>query len=204
MTWALGAGGLFSTIQDLLNFSKNLFDGKILKEESFKKMTTFKGEMGIGLFAIPFYGKKAYGHTGGIDGFMSIFGYFPEEKVAFARLLNASNFNPNHMDIAVLSDVFGREISFEAFETKLQSKKENAQNQPKYLGVYTNSVTSLKIEITLKGENYFAQATGQPEFPLTKVSENIFKFAPAFIEIEFKDDYLILKQGGGEFIFNRE
>ena len=35
---------------------------------------------GMGLFPMPFYNKKSFGHTGGIDGFSSLFGYFPSEK----------------------------------------------------------------------------------------------------------------------------
>ena len=72
----LGAGGIVSNPIDLVKFSYLLFNGKILKEESLKKMKKMNGQFALGLFGIPFYNKNGFGHTGGIDGFSSVFSAF--------------------------------------------------------------------------------------------------------------------------------
>ena len=59
-----------------MKFSYLLFNGKILKEESLKKMKKMNGQFALGLFDIPFYNKNGFGHTGGIDGFSSVFSAF--------------------------------------------------------------------------------------------------------------------------------
>ena len=40
MSWAGGAGALYSTVGDLFRWNEALFGGKILKPASFKAMTT--------------------------------------------------------------------------------------------------------------------------------------------------------------------
>jgi CubicO group peptidase (beta-lactamase class C family) len=99
----IGAGGIVSTPTDLTKFSDALFGGKLLKTESLEIMKTIKDQYGIGLFQIPFFDKKGYGHTGGIDGFTSVFIHFSDENISYALISNGTNFNNNDISIAVLS-----------------------------------------------------------------------------------------------------
>src|SRR5690606_3464014 len=102
-TIPLGAGGIISTSEDLTKFADALFGGKLLKPESLEMMKTVKDSYGMGLFQIPFYNSIGYGHSGGIDGFSSIYSHFPDEKISYAFLSNGTNFNNNEISIAVLS-----------------------------------------------------------------------------------------------------
>ena len=79
MSIPVGAGAVVSTPSDLTRFSNALFNGKIISVESLKQMQTLQDGFGMGLFQVPFNEKKGYGHTGGIDGFSSMFAYFLEE-----------------------------------------------------------------------------------------------------------------------------
>src|SRR5690606_1780447 len=84
----MGAGGIISTPEDLIKFGESLFDGKLISEDSVVKMKEIKDGFGLGLFTFPFNDKTAWGHTGGIDGFSSMWGYFPNEKVSITIISN--------------------------------------------------------------------------------------------------------------------
>lgn len=76
----MGAGALVSTPTDLTVFIEQLFAGKIVSDKSLTLMKTIKEKYGMGMFEFPYFEKKSYGHTGGIDGFQSVLTYFPEES----------------------------------------------------------------------------------------------------------------------------
>lgn len=76
----MGAGSLVSTPTDLTIFIEQLFAGKIISEKSLALMKTTNEKFGMGMFEFPYFEKKSYGHTGGIDGFQSVLTYFPEEN----------------------------------------------------------------------------------------------------------------------------
>lgn len=198
----LGAGAIVSTPSDLLQFADALFNGKIISEKSLKLMETIKDDYGSGLFQMPFGTKKAFGHTGGIDGFSSNYGYFPEEKVAFALTSNGSNFTNNNIAIAVLCAVFNQPYEIPAFKTLDLSSADLDQ----YLGIYSSKDIPLKITDTKNDTTLMAQATGQSAFPLDASDKNIFKFDQAGIVLEFMpaNKTMILKQGGKNYNFIKD
>jgi len=69
---------------------------------------TIKENYGIGLVQIHFYDETGYGHTGGIDGFFSVFCNFPDGNISYAITSNGTNYNNNNISIAVLSAVYNR------------------------------------------------------------------------------------------------
>lgn len=87
MNFVTGAGALISTPTDLVLFAEALFNGKLVSKESLKQMQTIENGLGLGLFTFPFYEAIAYGHTGGIDKYEAIFGYFPEKNMALVKFL---------------------------------------------------------------------------------------------------------------------
>lgn len=202
MSVPLGAGGIISTPVDLTKFSDALFSGKVLKAESLEKMKTIKDGYGFGLIQIPFYDKKGYGHTGGIDGFSSIFSYFSDGNISYALTCNGANFNTNDISIAVLSAVYDKPYDIPEFSTYAVSTEE----LDKYLGVYSSKEMPLKITVTKDNMVIIAQATGQSSFPLEATAKDKFKFDAAGLEMEFNpaDKTMILKQGGGQFLFKKE
>ena len=202
MSIPMGAGAIVSTPSDLLQFADALFNGKIISAKSLQLMETIKDDYGYGLFQMPFGQKKAFGHTGGIDGFTSSFGYFPAEKVAFSFTSNGSNYTNNNIAIAILSAVFNQAYEIPTFKTLDLSSKDLDQ----YLGVYSSKEIPLKITISKNDKTLMAQATGQSAFPLEATDNNIFKFEQAGIVLEFKptDKKMILNQGGKAYNFEKE
>jgi CubicO group peptidase (beta-lactamase class C family) len=198
----LGAGGIVSTPLDLIHFSDALFGGKLLSQERLQLMRTLQDGFGLGLFQIPFYEKKGYGHTGGLEGFSSIFVHFPTDSLSFALTSNGTNMNNNDIAIAVLSSVYGKPFDIPEFkQLELRSVDLDV-----YLGVYASSQLPLKITITKDQATLIAQATGQPSFPLEATSKDTFKFEQADVVMEFDpaEKTLLLKQGGGRFLFTKE
>ena len=201
MSIPIGAGAVVSNPGDLTIFADALFSGKLISKKSLKLMKTINGSFAMGLFILPFYDKTAYGHTGGIDGFSSIFCYFEKDKIAYALNSNGTRMNNNDISIAVLSAAFGKAFELPNFES-LQLKAEDLDI---YLGEYSSNDIPLNIKITKSGNSLVAQATGQASFNLEASSKHIFTFEQAGVILEFNPDKkeLTLKQGGGVFLFKK-
>jgi CubicO group peptidase (beta-lactamase class C family) len=197
-----GAGAIVSTPTDLTKFIEALFSLKLVSQNSLDQMKTITEGFGMGMFQIPFYTKKAYGHNGGIDGFSSNLAYFPEDSLAIAYCTNGVVFPMNDILIGVLSICFGREYSIPTFN----SLASNPEELDKYLGIYSSTQLPLKITITKDNATLIAQATGQSSFPLEATEKDKFKFDAAGIVLEFNTDKneMTLKQGGGVFIFTKD
>jgi hypothetical protein len=72
----------------------------------------------------------------------------------------------------------------------------NPEILSQYIGIYAKEGFPLKLEITLKENQLFAQGTGQAAFPLDAIDASNFKFDAAGIKISFSENTLTLKQGG--------
>jgi CubicO group peptidase (beta-lactamase class C family) len=195
----MGAGGIISTATDQVSFITALFNGKVVSKSSLREMMTIRDDLGLGLFVFPFNEKRAFGHTGGIDGYSALVGYFPGDSVAFAMLSNGSNFNTNNISIACLSAVFNQPYELPTFKSHAYQPGELS----KYTGEYFNPSFPITITITEKDNRLYAQGSGQPQFPLESIEEHIFRFDQADAELIFDPEVksLLLKQYGGEILF---
>lgn len=201
-TIPLGAGALVSTTLDLNTFAEALFGGKLLKKESLEYMKSIKGDYGYGLFQIPFYKSIGYGHTGGIDGFSSIFVHFEDSNITYSLTSNGSNFENNEISITVLSAIYHRPFEVPEFKTYTP----DPADMDKYLGVYGSKLIKLKITITKNDKVLFAQATGQGAFSLDPIGKHQFESSQVGAKIEFNivDHTLTLFQGGAKLVFQKE
>ncbi|WP_118950868.1 serine hydrolase domain-containing protein [Taibaiella helva] len=198
-----GAGGIVSTPGDLGLFIEALFAGKLISIASLELMKTMQDDYGLGMFVFPFDDKRAYGHNGGIDGFSSLLGYIPADKLAFAYCGNgSSSFSTNDIAIGALSILYNKPYVIPAFNTITVS----TEQLDRYTGTYSSKQLPLKITISKEGATLVAQATGQSAFPLEATATDQFRFDAAGIVLEFKPDQkeMTLKQGGGTFLFTRE
>ena len=202
MSIPLVAGGVVSAPGDLNLFGEALFNGKLISANSLRQMKTVKERFGQGLIQMPFYDKTGFGHTGGIDGFGSMFVYFPDDKISFAYTANGINYNGNDIAVAVLSAVYDKPFEIPEFKTYNVSD----EDLDKYTGVYSSEQIPLKITVTKVDDKLIGQATEQPSFPLEATEKDKFEFNPAGIVLEFNptDKTMILKQAGGIFNFTKE
>ena len=198
----LGAGAIISTPIDIVKFSDALFNEKIINKNSLNKMMEVNQGYAYGLFQIPFYDKIGYGHTGGIDGFSSVFSYFKDGNISYALTSNGTNFSNNNISLVVLSAVYNKEYEIPTFSYFEHSESELDE----FLGIYSSKEIPLKITITKDHKTLLAQATGQPAFPLESTEKNKFKFDQANLKIEFntKDKTLILNQSNAKYTFVKE
>lgn len=197
----MGAGAIVSNPTDLTLFIEGLFNGKIVSEKSLSLMKTLTQNFGMGMFEVPYLEHKGYGHTGGIDDFRSILAYYPDEKLSVAITSNGMIYPNNNILKCALSSYFNKPFEMPTFNL-LELKPEVLDL---YTGQYSSTEIPIKIDITRNENKLFAQATGQPAFPLDATETNIFKFDQAGIVLEFNTDkkQMVLKQGGKEFVFSK-
>ncbi|CAG5069392.1 D-aminopeptidase [Dyadobacter sp. CECT 9623] len=202
MSLPMGAGAVISTPEDLTKFAEALFGGKLVSEKSLTQMKTLKDNFGMGLLPIPFYDKISFGHNGSIDAFQSIFGYFPDQKIAYAITCNGNTLAINSITITLLNAAFGKPV--EILEFKVYNPAPADLDQ--YAGVYASNQIPIKITVTRSGNSLTAQATSQPSFTLEATERHKFKFDAAGLVMEFNppEKKMILRQGGGVFDFRKE
>ncbi len=75
-----------------------------------------------------------------------------------------------------------------------------------YTGVWSSEQLTMKITITREKDRLEAQGTGQPAFPLEATGKDRFSFEQAGIALELSpsEKKMVLKQGGGSFVFMKE
>ncbi len=203
MSIPLGAGALVSTPTDINTFFICLFEGNLVSDASLSKMKDLVDNFGMGLFPIPFYNMKGFGHNGGIDGFQSVASYFPQEKVAVSYISNGVVMPVNDILIAALSIYSGMDYKLPDFKPAITVETEDLD---KYLGVYSGAGFPLKIAITKKDNVLIAQATGQSSFTLEAFEKNKFRFQQANIVLEFNpfERQVVLLQNGMRFELTKE
>lgn len=195
---ALGAGAIASTPVEVATFIRSLFKDKILSKNTFKVMLEFEGdgEYGQGIMKFPYNNEIFYGHTGGIDGFLSIVGYNKKDDLVMVNLTNATVFNFNDISIALLASFYGDDFSLPVIEEVVQV---STAILDQYNGIYGSS--DFPITLTFKNENGvligLASGSAQSEIPFEAASQTKFKFPRAKISLEFKDagDTLVFTQG---------
>ncbi len=201
MSVPLGAGAIVSNPTDLLTFINALFSGKVLTHQSLTQMTTAKDNFGMGLFKIPFDGKMSWGHTGGIDGFRSVYSYFPQDSISFALCSNGAAMNINDISIAALSAANDLPVKMPDFAVKMPDQKE----LEKYVGTYSGDLP-FKIFITAKNGSLVAQAEGQSALTLEYKGNNTFTFEAAGATFIFNPEKnsMELQQAGKTFTLSKQ
>ena len=101
MAVPFAAGGLCSTVGDLLAWSEALRDGRVISDASYRMMTTATqladgttAPYGFGLMMLPLQGHAAVFHDGAINGFMSRLTFFSDDSVSVALLANTFTEGP--------------------------------------------------------------------------------------------------------------
>lgn len=202
------AGALVSTTEDMIDFMRALFSGKLISEESLQKMVSIEHGYGMGLARVPFNNKTGYGHNGGIDGFISHLSYFPQEDVTLTVVSNGLAYNFNDILIGVLSIYFGEDFEIPSFDVPTITL--SSEQKQYFTGDYSSDQLPLDIKVFVKDSVLKAQATGQAAFPLKATNLTTLRFDLAGLVMEFdslknkKYQQFILNQAGGKFLFERK
>jgi CubicO group peptidase (beta-lactamase class C family) len=174
MSWAGGAGALYSTVGDLFRWNEALFGGRVLKPESFQLMTTpvklppgVDGmRYGYGLAIASIQRLPAISHGGGLNGWASDLQRVTEQHCTIVVLGNAMPPVDGHAPGEV-----SRKIAEKFLETDIKALpplKENAAIDPKtypeFAGRY--DYQGAVLTVIAEGDHLYAQLTGQPRYEI--------------------------------------
>lgn len=89
---AYAAGGLYSTADDLLAWSRALFGGKVLSAASLAEMTDDGGRgYGLGWYVGKAHERRVWSHGGAVSGFLSMIDHYPDDGLDVIVLANNEN-----------------------------------------------------------------------------------------------------------------
>lgn len=106
MSIPLGAGYMISTPTDINQFIYNVFNGTLLSGKSLTQMVTLKDEMGIGITPLEIDRYSGWAFLGGIDGFVCLYFYVPEQESYITCCFNAFNQDSDEVAIKILQLYF--------------------------------------------------------------------------------------------------
>lgn len=201
-TIGLGAGSIVSTPADLIKFSKALFTTNFVQDESLKKMKTIQDNFGMGLFQTNYFDTISFGHNGGIDGFVSMFRYFPEDKMAFVVTSNGLDYDFNAIETVLAKTLFNKHFDLPVFSTYEHSSKELNL----YLGTYSSKTFPVKINVTKSKKQLILKVAGQKPILPEAFEKGKFKFEAAGMFFEFfpEKNEMSIEQGGKTNVLKRQ
>ena len=185
MTIPIGGGSLYSTTDDLARWAHTLFGGKLLSAESLRKMTRpEKDNYAYGLGIGNVGERRAYTHTGGIEGFNSALWYFPESKTAVVVLGNVNGDAPATIANRVARLAHGDRVILPTERKEITlSRSVLAQ----YVGVYEVR-PGQSFTIALVGDNLRVTNPQGVTFAMFAESETKFFGRDLDVQFEFSVD----------------
>ena len=199
MTIPFSAGALYSSAHDLLMWEQALFGGKVLSAAALKKMTTpYKENYGCGLMITTTKGHLEYEHGGGIEGFNTEMAYYPDDKLTVIVLANLNGGAPGDIAGKLAAVAHGDKV---VLQSELKEIKVSHEILAKYVGYY-ELAPGIFITMSLNGDRFFTQLTGQPKFEVFAETEKDFFLRVVDAQLTFEMDGqgkvtdLVLHQNG--------
>lgn len=195
MSWAGGAGAMYSTVGDLFLWNEALFNGRVLTEESLTVAHTSvilnNGEVpqgveyGYGWGIMKFRGVTEIGHSGGLHGFISYLTRVPEENLTIVALTNVTP-TMERLDPGGVSNNFLQYALWDLLDPR-ESKKAIEIDEDKladYTGRYDYGNAMVLMVTETEGKLY-AQMTGQNQFQIYPMEKDVFFWKEVDAKINF-------------------
>jgi len=211
MSWAGGAGALYSTVEDLARWNDAVFGGKVLSDESREAAFTpvevgsspasDDGGYGYGWGIGRLRGVKVIQHNGGLQGFVSALSCYPDEGLTVAVLVNAAPppaaLNPDQLERDVAQLYLGERMDERRTPEAITLPPESLD---RFVGRYDYG--SAVLTVKRDGDQLYAQLSGQPRFEIFPSAPNEFfwKVVEArvtFVEAGGRVVEAVHHQGGG-------
>ena len=210
-----GAGGLYSTTEELASWNRFLYENEypaVLSQTAKATMMTPDAQMepeenpdvfyGYGLVIDNHSGRQRVHHDGGISGFASSLTRYPNEALTIVVLSNLGTALPGRIaeDLAAIAFNEPYEIP-----TRPEAIDLDPAIYEKYVGTY-QLLPEMQIAIRVEDGELTAQATGQDSFVLYPTSETEFFAEVADITVMFSVsdvgtiEGLTLRQMGQELV----
>ena len=196
MSWAGGAGAIYSTVGDLYRWNEAIFGGKVLSEASLKAATTpvelppnVDGmNYGYGLMMLEVKRLPAVGHGGGLNGWSTYLVRLPEQKCTVVVLSNALPQPPKLSPAGIAHGMAAQLLKDEI--AKLPPLVEDKTIDPKtftdFVGRY--DYQSAIMTVTVEEDGLFAQITGQPKNRIFPKAKDAFFWKDVDAEVTFLRD----------------
>lgn len=161
LSWALSAGGLYSTVDDLLKWISLYSDSTLLSPESKRLMQTpFKNNYGLGLMITPFGNDININHSGKTPGFSSNISWLKQSHLSVIRLDNIDG------QVAGISELLMNYFTFgKARVVKLERISVTPEKLQEYVGTYSLGGFEMKLFLE-KGTLFLQTNDGQPPYEL--------------------------------------
>jgi hypothetical protein len=200
----VGAGGLWTSVEDLLLWDENFYTAKVGGPALIRQMLTpgalsdgEKLSYAFGLGHGEFNGLKFVAHGGGLAGYRAELVRFPEQKFSIACLCNSANADPTAYakqitEIYLADRMKPRETNQAAASPSPQpvagEVKLSEQELSAVAGVYLNRVTETPRRIYLKGGKlyYFRGAGNETELVPLGANRFTMRGVPGRVELTFK------------------
>ena len=210
-TWDIptlaGAGALKSTANDMLKFLAANLDstsrpvGKALAFARAPRHDADRPGNSIGLawHIVDVYGTRATWHNGGTGGFRTFIGIDDVRHRGVIVLTNSIN-TPDDIGFHVLEPKVDLAAAPGQGKQRVEIAVEASKLEP--LTGVNQLAPDFQLTVTREGSSLFAQATGQPKFPLFAEAETEFFLKVVDAQISFVKDTngkissLVLHQGG--------
>ena len=199
MSWAGGAGALYSTVGDLYRWNEAVFGGKVLKESSLKAaFTPVKTEenkdqqsqdgYGYGWGITHFRGTEEISHGGGLNGFTSYLLRIPKENFTVAVLVNAAPAAPGTDPGTLAHLVTELCVGDQLPPRPAQPASTNISAKALEAVVGRYDYGSAIMTVTTGKNHLYAQLTGQPRFEIYPKSETEFFWKVVEAQVTFVKD----------------
>lgn len=196
MTQPYAAGSLLSTVDDLYRWNQAVEAGKVISEESLKRMFTptklnngKTQDYGYGWSLGTLFGEKLIAHGGGINGFVTYAVRVPEKNVFVTVLTNFPQRQPTASYVGqwITALLCGKQVKQKkaiTLDTKILDS---------IVGVYKISKDESRT-VTREGNQLFTLRTGSRKLPVFAESETGFFYKNSF------SHFTIVKDKNGKVI----
>ena len=184
-----GAGGVVSTVDDLMIWAQNLRSPRVGNAKMFAAMTTASpfadgspSIYGYGFSALTYRGQRTFGHHGQLPGLFAEIASFPELDTTIALIANTSALNPF---------VIGRQIADAILGDRLEPKAPDPRGAT-LDGVYHDATRDAVLELTHAPDGTVVATTAMMDAPLTAVAPGRFgmMWPMSALDLALDDDAL--------------
>lgn len=213
MSWAGGAGAIYSTVGDLFHWTEALHGGRVVNADSLKAMTTPNPlpagvdglNYGFGLVVSEIERLPTIWHNGGLNGWSSNLMWLPQQRVTLVALANAlppaPGFNPAAITHEMPKHFLAEEIA--RLPPPVEDKSVDPRTYAAYVGRY--DYEGAINTITVEKDRLFSRLSGQQRFEIFPqgTDEFFWKIADARVHFLRNDKGEVVAaqhtQGGNTF-----
>ncbi len=159
LSWALSAGALYSTVDDLLKWTSIYEKSSIISDSSRKEMQTpFLKNYGLGLWIQPYNDDVLIKHGGRTPGFVSNIDFLRNSKL---KVITLDNIDGKTSDVAgILVDFYS---NGKALAIKTDSYPLQVESFQEYEGEFASG--KFEVKVFVNGNKLFLQPNdGQPAY----------------------------------------